>query len=293
MYKTAVISDEISQDLVVAAKLAVQYGLDGLEIRSVNERNPFQMTKEDYRFVRDVCDDHGLAVCAVGSPMFKCDLDSEEEYNQHLDGFARCIEAAKLWGTDIIRGFTFWKTGEGEKCYPRIIDRFEKAIRMAEDAGITIAIESEPSVNTENMTMLHAFLTKLDSPAVAALLDPGNEVSDWRCPPPYPDGYELLKPWIRHIHLKDTKRHEGREFYEPALIGRGSVDFHGLLRRLVADDYSGWVSIETHYRIKRAAFNEEELAKPQGSSFSEGGYEATVAYLDILRDEYDWMGEVK
>lgn len=293
MYKTAVICDEISQDLTVAAGLAARYGLNGLEIRSVNERNPFQMTKEDFRFVRQVCDDHGLAICAVGSPLFKCRLDSETEYRQHLDGLARCIEAAHAWGTDIIRGFTFWKNGEGEACFPRIADRYARAIDLARDGGITIVIESEPSVCTENMAMLHTFLTQLGSDRVAALFDPGNEVSDPACPPPYPDGYELLKPYIRHVHLKDAKSTTGRDFYEPALMGRGDVDFHGLLRRLKADGYDGWVSIETHYRMKRAAFSESELATPQGSGFSDGGYEATQAYLDILRDEYDWMGEVK
>ena len=66
MYKTAVISDEISQHLPSAAALAVKYGLDGLEIRSVNERNPFQMTEEDFHYVKKVCDAHGLAICAIG-----------------------------------------------------------------------------------------------------------------------------------------------------------------------------------------------------------------------------------
>lgn len=293
MYKTAVISDEISQDLHTAASLAAKYGLNGLEIRSVNERNPFQMTQEDYRFVRRVCDEYGLAICAIGSPLFKCNLDSEAEYAQHLEGLARCIEAAKIWDTNLIRGFTFWKTREGEKCFPKILDKFEKAIRMAEDAGVMIVIESEPSVNIENMAMLRTFLTQLQSPNIAVLFDPGNEVSDPRCPAPYPYGYELLKPYIRHVHLKDAKAATGRSFYEPALMGRGDVDFHGLLRRLKADGYHGWVSLETHYRIRRAAFNESELATPQGSSFSDGGYEATEAYLEILQNEYDWMGEVK
>ena len=45
--------------------------------------------------------------------------------------------------------------------------------------------------------------------------------------------------------------------------------------------------------MKKAAFSESELARPQGSSFSDGGYEATSAYLDILRDEYAWRGEVR
>lgn len=293
MYKTAFISDEVSQDLPTAAKLAVKYGLNALEIRSVQERNPFQMTPEDFKYVKSVCDDYGLAICAVASPFFKCDLNSEEEYEEHLAGLGRCIDAAHLWGTKIIRGFTFWKDGLGEKSFPRIVERYQRAIRMAEENDVIIAIESEPSVCTINMQMLHDFLELAGSDHLAALWDPGNEVSDPGAPPPYPVGYELLKPWIRHIHLKDARSTTGQDFYEPALMGQGDVDFHGALRRLKADGYEGYVSIETHYRMKKAAFSESELAHPQGSSFSDGGYEATSAYLDILRDEYAWRGEVR
>ena len=51
MYKTSIITDEVSQDLKVAAELAVRYGLDAVEIRSVNERNPFQMDRQDFQSI--------------------------------------------------------------------------------------------------------------------------------------------------------------------------------------------------------------------------------------------------
>ncbi len=290
MYKTAVISDEISQDLPTAAALAVKYGLDGLEIRSVNERNPFQMTEEDFVYVKKVCDEYGLAICGIGAPLFKCTLGNEEEYKAHLEGLERCIKAAKLWGTDIIRGFTFWREEPREGLFEEIAAKFVPVIAMAEENDITIVLESEPSVNTDNMRSLYDFITLLGSERVQALLDPGNEVSDPACPPPYPVGYELLKPYLKHIHLKDALVTKAGSFYEPALIGQGDVDYHGLIERLKADGYDGWVSVETHYRMKKS-FDEEQLSRPQGSSFSDGGYEATSAYLDILRDEFDWMGK--
>lgn len=293
MYKTAVISDEISQDVGVAAKLAVEYGLDGLEIRSVQERNPFQMSPEDVREIGAITRDHGLEICGVGAPLFKCDLDDDEAYRAHVAGFSRCIDAAHLWGTRIIRGFTFWKDGKGEASFGKIADRYGEIIRMAQENDVLVVIESEPSVCTVNMAMLEKFLRLLNSERVGALWDPGNEVADPDAPPPYPTGYERLKPYIRHVHLKDAKGATGRDFYEPALMGRGDVDFHGALDRLKADGYDGYVSVETHYRVKTAQMQEDQLVRPQGSGFSQGGYEATRAYLDILRDEYDWMGEKK
>ena len=181
----------------------------------------------------------------------------------------------------------------GRGCFPRIADRYACAIDLARDGGITIVIESEPSVCTENMAMLHTFLTQLGSDRVAALFDPGNEVSDPPARRPIRTGMSCSSPISATSTSRTPRPSTGRDFYEPALMGRGDVDFHGLLRRLKADGYDGWVSVETHYRIKRAAFSEKRAGHAQGSGFSDGGYEATQAYLDILRDEYDWMGEVK
>ncbi len=291
MYKTGIITDEISQNLAVAARLARQYGLDALEIRSVNERNPFQMEKQDFAHVKQVADEYGLKICGISSPLFKCDIGSEADYHQHLEGLRRCVEAAHLWQTDMIRAFTFWYREDARP--EQIAEKFQKAIEIARDGGITLAIESEPSVNTRNIGRLVEFLKLLDTPTVAALWDPGNEISDPTAPPPYPDGYAILKPYIKHVHLKDIKAKPDGAFYEPALMGQGDVDFHGVLRQLREDNYEGYVSVETHFRIKTAQLDEGLLVRPQGSSFSEGGYEASVAYLDILRDEYNWMGEGK
>ena len=65
MYKTSVITDEISQDLPFAARVAREYGLQGLEIRSVNEKNPFQMNADDLRFVKQIADDSGTNLCGI------------------------------------------------------------------------------------------------------------------------------------------------------------------------------------------------------------------------------------
>lgn len=291
MYKTSIITDEVSQDLKVAAELAVRYKLDAVEIRSVNERNPFQMDRQDFRSIKEIVDSYGLHVCAIGSPLFKCDLDDEAACEQHLEGLKRCVEAAHLWNTRLIRAFTFWSKKGQTPCWGRIEEKMRQAIAIAEDGGVCLAIESEPSVNTGNIKTLVDFLKAIDSPSLGAMWDPGNEIADPLAPPPYPDGYRLIKPFIKHVHLKDLKHTDSGEFLCPALLGEGDVDFMGLLRQLKLDGYDGYVSVETHYRLKPQQMDDALLMQPQGSSFSEGGYEASVVYLDRLRDMYHWQEE--
>jgi len=285
MYKTAVITDEISQDIRVAARLAKQYGLDGLEIRSVNERNPFQMTRDDVKLVKDAANDYGFEICCVASPLFKCSIDDEAVVKAHVEAFRRTLDNMACWDTKLIRGFGFFNLGDGGKRVQEAADKYEPIIRAAQDAGVTVVLESEPSVYTANIASLIRFLKLVDTPCMQGLFDPGNEIVDHTAPPPYPMGYDALLPYMRHVHVKDIKRVPGS--FVPSMLGEGDVDFDGIFRRL-KQDYSGYVSVETHYRIS-AHVSEYDLIHPQGSSFSDGGYEATEAYLKVLRDRYHWM----
>lgn len=284
MYKTSVITDEISQDLKVAAQVAREYGLQGLEIRSVNEKNPFQMEKEDTKFVKSVADDMGLTICAVSSPMYKCDFDDLATRKQHEDTFRRFMETMHDWDVSMIRTFNFFNLHDNGERLPEIAEMYQKLADIAEDAGVTMLLESEPSVNAVNIASLVKFLKMVDRKSVQAVYDPGNELADVTAPPPFPDGYSILRPWIQHVHVKDLKRGSAMT---PAPLGEGDVDFHGIFGALKRDGYSNWVSLETHYRITR--MSDEDLVRPQGSSFSKGGYEASRLYLDRLRDVYHWM----
>lgn len=284
MYKTSVITDEISQDLKVAAQMAREYGLKGLEIRSVNEKNPFEMNGDDTRYIKTVADDFGLQICAVSSPMYKCDYADLPTRHRHEECFRRMMETMHQWNVTLIRTFNFFNLNDGGAALPEIAELYQKLADIAQDAGVTMLLESEPSVNAINIARLCDFLKMVNRKSVQAVYDPGNELADVTAPPPYPNGYELLRPYIRHVHIKDLKR--GSEM-TPAPLGEGDVDFHGVFAALRRDCYDGWVSLETHYRDAR--MSDEDLVRPQGSSFSKGGYEGSKLYLDRLRDVYHWM----
>lgn len=94
---------------------------------------------------------------------------------------------------------------------------------------------------------------------------------------PYPDGYEIIKPYMAHMHLKDAmKMPDGSVIAVP--IGEGDVDYKAHFRRLIKDTYNGYVVLETHYRL-RQGLSEDLLALPKGSAFSYLGYEATEECL--------------
>jgi sugar phosphate isomerase/epimerase len=276
-FKTSVITDEIDQDFETACNLACEYHLDAVEIRSVYERGPFEFLDDDIRRMKSILAKKGLKACAISSPFFKCKMDDPGEIKAHLRGLESCVKLSDELGSVLIRGFTFWAT-PGDFKPMDIASRFEEAVKILDKSGKILVLESDPSVNATNAQMLVKVIEAVGSPRVRGLWDPGNDIWDPKGEIPFPDGYALIKDLTAHVHLKDGIKKNGK--VEAAPIGKGEVDWAGQFRALLADDYSGYVSLETHYR-KVHDIPEELIAMPKGAAFSLGGYEATRESLDL------------
>ena len=283
-FKTSVITDEIDQDFGKACDLAREFNLDAVEIRSVYERGPFEFTDEDINSMKKILSGKGLKTCAISSPFFKCNIDNNEEIQNNLRGLRHCAALADKLGTNLIRGFTFWapKTGGIDSFNPKAIaSRFGEAVSILEKTGKILVLESDPSVNATNARTLVQVIEAVGSPCVRGLWDAGNDMWDPRGETPYPDGYNIIKPWMVHVHLKDGVRSGGN--VEGVPIGKGDVNWEAQFRALVKDGYSGYVSLETHYRHK-SKISEDLIALPKGSAFSLGGYEATRESLGLWKE---------
>lgn len=277
MYKRAVITDEISQDLRAAAALAAKYGLQGVELRSVEEKLPHELSDGEIKDVKSICGQYGLTVCGLSSPCFKSELEDNAEFEKQLEIFRRTAYAAQRLGVDKIRGFTFWKKGDFDAALPKIAERYQAAVKICEKEGMRIVIEHDPSVYAPNAATLARVIAAIGSPLVGALWDPGNDIYSPLAEKPYPDGYGIIKPYMSHFHLKDAKiGADGRA--EGAMLGSGEVDVAGQLAALKADGYDGWAVLETHWRVSEG-ISEQLLKAPRGARFSAGGYEASELCL--------------
>lgn len=277
MFKRGVITDEISQDIEKAASLAKKYGLTGLEIRSVWEKGPHELEESDIQKIKETMNEYGLECCGISAPFYKCNIDSEEEVRANIDILHKCIHLAKELGTKYIRGFTFWKKGELSDYIDKIVERYQEPIRIAEENDIYILLEFDPSVFATNAKTLTQVLKAINSPRVKGLWDPGNDIYEPDGEIPFPDGYNIIKDYFVHMHIKDAaKKADGT--IEGVPFGEGQVDFEGQFKALVESGYDGYCVMETHYRPKHE-ISEELLALPKGSAFSMYGYEATEECL--------------
>ena len=151
----------------------------------------------------------------------------------------------------------------------------------AAPGGKTLLLEADPSVNTSNHAALARLVEAIGSPRVRAIFDPGNCLYDPLGETPYPDGYEAIRPFFAHVHIKDAVRAVPESFC--VKVGTGQVGYPALLRRLAADGYAGWLSMETHYRLD-SHLTEEQMRLPGGAGFSAGGAAATAESVAALKD---------
>lgn len=281
-------TDEVSQDVRAAAAFASAHGLSGLEIRSVNGRNPFELTDGDVRAIRAAAEEFALSVCAIAPPFYKCDLGDARAIDAHLDGLRRCAEIANALGAKIVRGFAFWRAeGAREIPHARIAEEIARAIPILEDGGILLAIENDPSVYTPDGRTLSEVVRAVGHPRVGAVWDPGNCLFDPGAEESYPGGYRAVRGKMVHMHMKDARRTGAGA--EAVPFGLGAVDYRGQFSALTEDRYDGWVSLETHYRRARA-LDEEALRLPAGFDFSEGGASASAEFLKNMAEKLNEWG---
>lgn len=276
--KLGVITDEVTQDFKEALEFAKKYQLDCVELRSTWEKGPFDYTDEDIEEIYALSKEYGIPVTAISTPVFKCEY-SQENVKLHTERLEVLIRYAKRLGAKKLRCFDFLRSDTVTR--DMIKEAYRVPIKMCKEAGITIVIESEPTTNSSSMAEISELVEKINDPTVRALYDPGNNIYSTD-EIPFPDGFEKIRPYLSHVHVKDAVIENGEAV--GVAVGEGLVDYKGIFTELKRIGYEGEVMLETHYRPKtEAALSSATLANPKGSAISDGGFTASAECMEKLR----------
>ncbi len=258
--KLAVITDEIDADLEHALDVMAEYGVRHAELRQIWDRNIGDAPRDYWERAKTLLDARGVSVVGIASPFFKCAMPGEEAegpagplhsasargLGDQIALLEHCIAAAEFFGTKMIRVFSFWKHGLLTPAIEeQIVDAFAEPAMLAERAGMTLAVENEHACYLGTGAQTARVLEQIASPQVRALWDPGNAFMDGEAP--FPTGYEAIKNFIVHVHVKDAALKPGASGPEWTVVGEGEIDWRGQLAALKQSGYSGYLSLETHY----------------------------------------------
>lgn len=287
-FRMAVISDEVSQDPRRIVAFAKEFGLSAIEIRSLWDGPPQALTRDRIRELKSILDDGGLKTCAIASPFLKCDFGDSGQFQAHLEILRKCLELADALETDFIRGFTFWRKEDLARKIAPLVDRFQAVLPILEGTGKYLLIENEASTNTATGKETAEFLRRIGHPQIRGIWDPANCIYSPAPEKPFPDGYDRIKALAPHVHVKDAMRPAGQE-PRCVPIGEGEVNWPGQFRALLEEGYTGYLSLETHWRAAEILSN-EELELPGGIKFSEGGEYASGICMKKIRSIFEQMG---
>lgn len=254
----SVITDEISMDFEHALDVMLEYDVRIAELRSLWDTNIADLSDEQIAAAKKALEARGMSVSCIASPLYKCDLHgasgeatgrthqaTERTLEQQMDLLEKCIRIAGIFDTKLIRIFAFWKRGElTDNIERQIVDTLRLPAARAEEAGVILALENEHACYLGTGVETARVLRAVNSPALKGVWDPGNAFCAGEIP--YPVGYEAMKPYIVHVHLKDAVRVDGKHSF--VRIGDGEIDYLGQFRALEEDGYEGVLSLETHYR---------------------------------------------
>ncbi len=248
--------DELGQDPVPGMDLAVQLGVQWLEVRSAFGRNALLLHDDELRRIRLTAERRGLRVAALGSPLFKwcrtdaspCRVDSfgfplrvpAGARWQHVE---RAIDVAGLLGAGVVRIFSYLRV-QPELTESLVTDPLlPRALAHAGRCDVTLLLENEPVCTLASADVLLAVLDKFSDEGLRLWLDLGNlyEVGDCT-------GAKVaaLAPYVDYVHVKDYRCIGGVRTFCPA--GTGEVPYSTALTELRRHQACVPYGIETHVR---------------------------------------------
>jgi sugar phosphate isomerase/epimerase len=254
----SVITDEISQDFEHALDVMLEYGITTAELRGLWGTNIADLSPSETARAKAALHARGMTVCALSTPLLKCSLFQQhgtEAGAMHLaqarglpqqpELLRRCASIAHTFGTKNLRIFSFWADCElSSDIEARIVEQMHALLPIAQEQDVMLLLENEHACFLGTGAETARVLKAVSSPRLQACWDPGNALHAGEVP--YPDGYEAVAPWLKHIHIKDAAR-DMQGTLQWCVIGEGEIDYAGQFSRLKQDRYTGCISLETHY----------------------------------------------
>ena len=277
--KLAMITDEITQDFDTSVAFALEHGLDALELRTINDTPIHLIDNQTLYAWKKILDNVHLSVCCLSGSFYKCVCNCDN-LEQELSKLDRLCQQADILNCSFIRGFAFFSQNCEVTSPIELQKHFKKPIQILQKYNKILLLEADPSVNTPTHRSLALLLQEINHPLVRAIFDPGNSLYAQQYEQPFPTAYQAIKPYFCHIHIKDTIRATPESYC--VKVGDGEVNYPELLQVLKQDGYSGFLSMETHYR-HNTTLSEDQMRIPGGIAFSDGGTLAMAESIASLR----------
>lgn len=243
-------ADEINKDFNVQLKVLKELGQEFIELRSADGIGVADLTAEVASELGARMKAAGIRVSSIGSPVGKIKIT--DEFEPHFETFCRVVELAKLWEVPYIRMFSFYMPKEEapEAYKEEVFSRMERMVNYAAEKEVVLLHENEKEIYGDVGSRCLELMKHFYGEHFKCVFDFANFV---QCGQDTMEAYEMLKPYIFYIHVKDARKADG----EVVLPGEGDGRVKEILAMLDGGGYDGYLSLEPHL-VSFAGFDQLE-----------------------------------
>ena len=268
-------SDEIAPELDLQLAAIREWGLSHIELRAADGVNVSDFSTEKVKEVKNKLAGAGVSVSSIGSPIGKIGI--EEDFAPHLEKLKRTLEIQKELGAPYLRMFSFYipQGRAPEDFREEVLDRMGRMVEEAAAWDSVLLHENEKGIYGDSASRCKELLEAFYGPHFKAVFDFANFVQVGQETLP---AYELLKPYVEYVHVKDAQWGTG------AVVPAGQGDGHvkEILTALTGGGWKGFLSLEPHLTDFAGLAALEQDPQKRGSALD--GKSAWKLALDSLQE---------
>ena len=266
-------ADEVSPVFDEQLKYLKKQNIDGTKVSSLT----LEPAKDDTAKM----DKNGIGVSSIGSPIGKINVVTDD-FDEHFKLFEHTLDIADIFEAKNIRMFSFFYP-KGEDCHKYrdvIFSHIEKMLALAEKRHITLCHENEMSIYGEKPEDCYDIMQHFGG-RLKSVFDNGNFAFCFT--EAYPKAFNLLKPYIEYIHIKDAKA-------DGAIVpaGQGVGHIKEVLSGMKDVDRDIFLTLEPHLNVFSGLVKLSNLAEIKvqyAFETPEAAFDAAVSALRAILAE--------
>jgi len=231
-------------DLATILDVAAKSGYQAVEFRGLQgeldlSKSPAFSTASRLKETRTQFADRRLRICNLGSSAQLHHADATKR-RKNLDDARRFIDLAHQLDCPFVRVFpdALPTDQDRDETLGLISSGLLELGTYAKPSGVTVLLESHGELTRSDM--LVQIMQAAKHPNVGLIWDIVNMWADASESPALV--YQTLKPYIRHVHVKDARIVAGKHQY--VQVGQGEAPLRAAIDVLKAGSYEGYYSFE-------------------------------------------------
>lgn len=236
-------ADEISSDFTKQLETVTKLGMSYISLRSADGKGIADYTEAEVKeTLMPRLEQFQVKVSSLGSPIGKVGVEDEEGFEKQKKQLEELCRISRLLDCRYIRMFSFFiPEGKNPEDYrDTVLRKVREFLEIAKKYDIILIHENEKEIYGDTGARCKELLDAMGDAHFQAAFDFANFV---QCGEDTEVCWELLRPYIAYIHIKDAVTAN----QENVVCGTGEGKIAQLLKRAITEEgYEGFLTLEPH-----------------------------------------------